>query len=196
LLLQNRGFLRNLIPYCLILGGLIVYLTSAPFIIIEKLKIPPHLFGFTQLPIFSAYILGSIYLGRTKDEKMIKKLLVRGITLVFLAGALMLMPSYLIKNNLFLFIIPMVIYALGFSFCAAPLVNEVMSAATSTKGSAAAFLGFGMAMSCMLSSLLLGMIYNGTILSIASLMFFISAIASSIYFLRSDTVSIQSEQVG
>lgn len=195
LLIQNKAFIRHLLPYCLMLGGLIVYLTSAPFIIIEKLKVPPQYFGYTQLPVFSAYILGSIYLDTLKDDLMIKKVMIRGVVLVFLGGLLMIIPSYFIKNNLLFFIMPMVFYTLGFSFCSSPLVNEVMSATTSTKGSAAAFLGFGMAVSCMLSSLLLGLVYNGTIISIATLLFGITAIAAGIYFLHSDNLSVQSEQL-
>lgn len=192
-LIISKGFLKHLLPYCLILGGLIVYLTAAPFIIIEKLKISTTNFGYTQLPIFTTYILGSIYLGRVKDDAAIKKMLVLGVILVFLAGVMLLASSYLFAPNLILFIVPMMVYSLGSSFCGSPLVNEVMSSATAAKGSAAAFLGFGMAMSCMLSSLCLGLVYNGTVLMIALLIFFIAFLAASIYFMGYQAVTIDQE---
>lgn len=183
-LLKNKIFLKHLVPYSLLLGGLIVYLTAAPFVIIEKLNIPVNFFGVTQLPIFGAYILGSFYLSTIKSEAAIRQLLTKGMMLVLLAGIMMVGMSYLIGNHLLSFIAPMVLYAVGFSFCGSPLVNEVMSSATEAKGSAAAILGFGMALSCMLSSLLLGFIYNGTILVIGSLMGIIAMLAASLYFYR------------
>lgn len=190
-LLMSKGFLKNLIPYCLILGGLIIYLTAAPFIIIEKLKVPAHLFGFTQLPIFIAFGIGAIYLGSVKDDETIRKLLVRGLFLVFIGGASMFFSSYFIADHLIIFILPMIVYAFGASLCGPPLVNEVMSSATAAKGAAAAFLGFGMALSCMLSSLCLGLVYNGTMILVATLIFFIVMIAIGIYFFRIDSIVVE-----
>jgi DHA1 family bicyclomycin/chloramphenicol resistance-like MFS transporter len=183
LLLKNNGeFLKNMLPYCLILGGLVAYLTSAPFIVIERLKVLPQNFGYTQLPICGAYLLGSLYLSYADDEEKIKKILSFGIKLVLLAGGLMLVSGLIWGNNLYGFVGPMIIYSLGFSLSASPLINEVMSNATASKGSAAAFLGFGMAVSCVLSCVVLGLIYNGKIISVATLLFTITMLVNFIYF--------------
>lgn len=195
LLIRNKSFLQHLLPYCLILGGLIVYITSAPFIVIEKLGVPPEYFGYAQLPIFITFISGSLYLNYAADESKIKVLLSRGIIIIFIAGILLITSNFFLENNLYSFIIPMVIYALGFSLCASPLTSEVMASAGTAKGSGAAILGFGMAMSCMLSSFLLGLIYNGTIVSIACLIFLISTLATYVYFLPSD-ISVETERAG
>lgn len=180
-LIKNKLFLNHLLPYCLMLGGLIVYLIAAPFVIITKLKISPENFGFIQIPIFSAYILGSIYINFITDEVKIKQRLKNGINIA-LCGSMMMVVNCLFDDSLILFIIPMVFYSLGFSLCASSMVTESMSAAGQAKGAAAAFLGFGMAASCMLASFVLGLVYNGTIISIASLLFIIVSIASILYF--------------
>lgn len=192
-LVKNKHFLKHLIPYCLILGGLVAYLTSAPFIIITNLRVPPQWFGYTQMPIFIAYILGSLYLNSINDEESIKKLLIRGIQLVFIAGVMLLSTIYFFGSHLLFFILPMVLFAFGFSLCASPLTSEVMSCSPVAKGSTAAFLGFSMAVSCMLASLLLGIIYDGTILSIAILLFLITTIAAITYFIQPISI-IQYEQ--
>lgn len=193
-LLKNKNFMRHLIPYCLLLGGLVAYLIASPFIIIGNLKVPPQWFGYTQLPVFAVYILGSLYVNYSKDEKSIKKLLILGIKLVFIAGLIMLGTTYLFGDHLLFYILPMIFYSFGFSLCAGPLASEVMSGINFSKGSAAAFLGFGMATSCMLSSLLLEIIYNETTLSVAILLCLISTLAAGAYFIHAETIEVEYEQ--
>lgn len=193
-LLKNKNFMRHLIPYCLLLGGLVAYLIASPFIIIGNLKVPPQWFGYTQLPVFAVYILGSLYVNYSKDEKSIKKLLILGIKLVFFAGLIMLGTTYLFGDHLLFYILPMIFYSFGFSLCAGPLASEVMSGINFSKGSAAAFLGFGMATSCMLSSLLLEIIYNETTLSVAILLCLISTLAAGAYFIHAETIEVEYEQ--
>jgi Na+/melibiose symporter-like transporter len=170
LLLKTDGFLRHLITYCLLLGGLVAYLTAAPFLIISKLHIAAENFGFTQLPVFGAYVLGAIFLSRATDEECIRKVLFQGLVCIFVGSISLFVTSYIFGNHLVLFIGAMTIYAFGLSLCSSPLINEVMSSAIVSKGSAAAFLGFGMAVSCALSSMLISVIYNGTVLSLATLL--------------------------
>lgn len=106
----------------------------------------------------------------------------------------MLAGTYLWEDQLLVFILPMIIYAVGFSLCGSPLVNEVMSSAIHAKGSAAAFLGFGMAMSCMLSSLMIGLIYNGTIALIAGLIFLMGLLAGSIYYFNQAALTLDTDR--
>lgn len=182
LLTKTPGFLRHLIPYCLMLGGLVTYLTAAPFIIINQFKIEPQNFGFTQLPIFMAYILGSIFLSITRTDERIKQLLVSGLISVLFGALFLLITSYFFGDQLFCFITAMVFYAFGLSLCASPLVNEVMSSAIVSKGSAAAVLGFGMALSCALFSMLLSLIYNGHIMPLAIILLPLVILANVCYF--------------
>jgi DHA1 family bicyclomycin/chloramphenicol resistance-like MFS transporter len=48
-LIINFRFIRHLLAYGLFFGGVIAYLSGAPFIIIQQLKIPAQYFGITQL---------------------------------------------------------------------------------------------------------------------------------------------------
>ncbi|GEM_PF-2330321 len=181
LIFTTKGFIKHLLPYCLLLGGLVVYLTAAPFIIITKLKFSPEYFGYTQLPVFATYILGGLYVGSSPEETHIRMLLKRGIKLVFIAGICLLLSCYFFKNSIYAFILPMMLYGLGFSFCASTLVTEVMSLGSEMKGYAAAFLGFGMAISCVLCSGMLSFFYDGTLVSVAFIIFTIAGLALLIY---------------
>lgn len=190
LLLSNVTFLKNLLPFCLFLGGLVAYLTAAPFILISQLKISSQHFGYAQLPIFSAYIVGSLYLMFLKEEQKINQLLKWGLRFVLASGFILLSTSFLFGNHVLLVVIPMTCYTFGMSVCASTLINEAMSSALFNKGPASAFLGFCMAMSCFCSSLAVGLVYNGTVFSVACLIFLIVMIANSLYFILNQTTEV------
>lgn len=179
-LLKENGFLKHLIPYCLILSCIVAYLTAAPFIIINQLQIDPRYFGYTQFSVFSAYIIGAIILGKQKNSETIKKFLWMGMKIILLSSFMMLILSHLFQDHLFILIIPMTIFTFGSSLCGSPLISEVISSQM-TSGLRAAFLGFGMAVSCMLSSSLVGLFYTGAISSLANLIFLLTTIAAVIY---------------
>ena len=169
-LLKNRFFMVHLLAYGLFFGGIITYLTGAPFILINKLKIPPQFFGFTQLAIFSAYFLSAIFVERLVEHYSCKKIIYLGAILIVLATGLMLVAGYLFPENLYTFVGTMMLYALGFGFSSSPLAKETLSAAKTAGGSAAAMLGFSMTGFGSLGSLIVSMTYNGSILSIAAIM--------------------------
>lgn len=183
LLIKTPGFLRYLMVYCLLLGGLIAYLTAAPFILITKLQLHPEHFGYTQIPVFGAYVLGSLCLSRAKDENKIKALLKLGIIIVFGGSVSLLSTSLIFGTELYFFIASITIYSFGLSLCSSPLINEIMSSAVIAKGSASAFLGFGMAVSCALSSMAVSLVYNGTSASLGILLVIIVSSALLRYFI-------------
>jgi len=183
LVTQNKNFLKYLLPYCFMLGGLVAYLTASPFLIINRFHYSPQFFGFTQLSIFTAYFLGGFYLHTAHDDIAIKKMLKLGLVLVFVA-TLWLFAWSLFANNLWVLLLPMMMYGFGFSLCGSPLITEVMSFPTETKGSAAALLGLGMSISCVACCAVLSAIYNGTVLSLAAILVCVLAISFVIFFLK------------
>lgn len=182
-LLKKKGFLSYLIPYCLMIAVIVVYITAMPFIMIEKLHLPPQWFGYTQLPVFFAYMLSAISINYLTQAKIINKLASLGMKLIFFASFFMLVLSYYYDTKMWVVIVPMTIYALGLGFAAGPLVAKVMALGIRFKGFAAALLGFGMAMSCMLSCYVLSLLYNGTIFVVALLIFSLTLLAVIIFFM-------------
>ena len=60
-LIKNNYFLKHTIPYCLVMGGLIAYLTAAPFIVIEKFMMSLEYFSYIQFFVFGSYIISSLF---------------------------------------------------------------------------------------------------------------------------------------
>jgi DHA1 family bicyclomycin/chloramphenicol resistance-like MFS transporter len=182
ILIRNIKFLKVLIPYCLILGGTVAHLTGAPFIIIEQMHIHPKNFGYTQVPLAVSFFLGSVIVGYIEKYISIEKLLIAGFTLLLFASTVLTLFSLLVGNQLWLLIACMAIYSLGAGLCTSPLLSKIMSLGVHVKGATAAFLGFGMALSCVLSSSLTSLLYNNTLTSIAIIIFVFILCAVLIFF--------------
>lgn len=198
-LIRNKYFLKHLIPYCLLIGGLIAYLTVAPFLIINKLKIPPHYFGYTQIPIFCASIVGSSYVNYFTHKYYLstKKLVIAGLVIVTISTFLLLATSYALGNRLYILITFMSFYGLGFSLCGGILVSKMMAMSKLVIGSSAAILGFVAAMSCVVLSSLFSVTYNGTILCAAIGLSFTAQLALfSFLSLESGTETLEEENNG
>jgi hypothetical protein len=176
------------------LGGLIAYLTASPFIIIEKLKILPQNFGYTQLPVFAAFTLGSLFVEYKVNDDNIRPILTAGIYIVVTSAVLMIVLSFF-GMHLINLVLPMVFYVFGSSLCGSALVSEAMNLAGNMKGSAAAFLGFGMAVACVFSSSILGLFYNGQIISVALLIFGMSFCAFLIFKLYKLQPTVSADQI-
>ncbi|MDR3477655.1 MAG: multidrug effflux MFS transporter [Gammaproteobacteria bacterium] len=178
---MNKIFIGSFAPYCLLLGGLIAYLTAAPFIIIGLFGVPPEQFGFTQLPIVCSYIGGALLIGELEKHFPRADFQTVGFVLVVLSGFSLLIMDYFDVMNLSVFIVGLSLYAMGFGFCSATLVADALSASQNNVGSAAAILGAGMASTCMLASASVGVLYNGTVASFSYLLVIISLTAFAIY---------------
>lgn len=183
LLLKNQFFMRHLLAYGLFFGGIIAYLTGAPFILIDKLKLPAQYFGYTQLAIFSAYLLSAVSVGRLVDGYGCKRMITIGTSITAFATIIMLTAGYLFPSNLYTFVGAMMIYALGFGFSGSPLVKETLSATKAASGSAAAMLAFSMTGFGSLGSLAISLIYSGTMLSIAGVICIMAILGSLLYFI-------------
>jgi DHA1 family bicyclomycin/chloramphenicol resistance-like MFS transporter len=180
-LAKNKMFMGNLVPYCLLLGGLIAYLTAAPFIIIELFQVSPQEFGFTQLPIVCSYIGSAMLVGQL--EKHFPRVSSQnvGFVLLMLSSIFILLIDYGSVIHLTSFIVCISLYAAGFGFCSATLVSDALSACQHHVGSAAAMLGAGMAGACTLASAGIGMTYNGTVSSFAFMLLAISFVAVAVF---------------
>lgn len=164
-LLKNQFFMRHLLAYGLFFGGVIAYLTGAPFILIDKLKLPPQYFGFSQLAVFSAYFLSAISIGHLVGRY-----------------GIMLIVGYVFSTNLYTFVGAMMLYAFGFGFSGSPLAKEALSAAKAAGGSAAAMLGFSMTGFGSLGSLAISLIYSGTMSAIAWVICIMAILGTLLYF--------------
>ncbi len=180
-LLKNRMFIRHLLAYGLFFGGIIAYLSGAPFVIINLLKIPAQYFGVTQLTVFGAFIVTSLLVDKLVKRYRTDRVILLGSIIIVLAAVAMLLVSFVYPRSLYGFVGGMMLYAAGFGLASSPLAKETLSASPNSGGFAAAMLGFSMTGFSSLGSFAVGIVYNQTIASVAAVISIMSLIALLVY---------------
>ncbi|NNM58835.1 MAG: multidrug effflux MFS transporter [Legionellales bacterium] len=192
-LFKNRLFMCHLIAYGLFFGGIIAYLSGAPFVIIKQLGIPAQYFGLTQLFIFGAFILTSLLVGKFVKRYSNRSIILTGSILIVFAAVLMLIMSLCFPQNLYGFVGAMMLYAAGFGLAGSPLAKETLSASPHWGGFSAAMLGFSMTGFSSLGSFVVSVVYNQTIFSVAVVILVMTVVALLVCSLAGNKVKIRTE---
>jgi MFS transporter, DHA1 family, multidrug resistance protein len=183
LLLRNKQLIKYLLTYCFLMGGLIAYLTGSSFIVIDLLKINPEHFGFSQFAIFGAYMATSVAMSFYKRQTVTPLLLLIGLILIAAGALALLVNSAVCGNKLASFVVPLMIFSAGFGLCGNLLATQTMSSFNENlKGYAAALLGCGMSIAATLGSLITGLVYNDTMISVTLVIFLMVLGAAITYF--------------
>jgi DHA1 family multidrug/chloramphenicol efflux transport protein-like MFS transporter len=155
-IITNPSFMISAASFGLLYGGIMGWITTSPFLLMNTLHLTPLQFGWLQVPVFGAYIVGA-QLVKPLMEKIGKdKLIIFGLSIASLAGLGWLLLPFLYPEKIVSFILPMVGYTLGFGFAAAPLNRTTLTEAQEKKGTAIAvfylmMVGLGTIISLILS---------------------------------------------
>ncbi len=180
-LLATRDFIGPVAASGLIFGGLMLYITVAPFILIGEMGLTPREFSQAQAGVVLAYILGLISTSRMVNRIGSVALLCLGLAAVVIGGVSMLVLALLGYNNVWAFVLPFVAYTLGIGIAMAPMLTRALSTNRSATGSVAALLGT-LTMACAyVGSQTATVIYDGTTLPIAWAICGISLGAAVVY---------------
>lgn len=86
-LLKNSDFMTHSAILGVGLGLIFVFVTGAPFILIDKLGVAPDAFGFYQASIVLAFFLGSVFAAKVADHWHAMTLLRLGVYLIVCGAA-------------------------------------------------------------------------------------------------------------
>lgn len=88
-LLRNSDFMTHSALLGVTLGLLFVFVTAAPFVLIDLLGVPPDGFGFYQASIVLAFFLGSVLASRLADHWDPYRLMSLGVFVVLIGSILL-----------------------------------------------------------------------------------------------------------
>jgi Bcr/CflA subfamily drug resistance transporter len=134
----NPDFMISSASFGLLYGGVIGWITASPFILMGSLKLSPDLFGYLQIPVFCAYIVGARFVRYLLNIVGQETLILWGEAIALCAGSLLAIFAAIAPNSLYSFILPMACYTAGFGLASAPLNRTTMTATKEQKGSAMA----------------------------------------------------------
>ncbi len=161
-LLVTRDFIGPVAAAGLVFGGLMLYITAAPFLLIDGLGLTPREFSQTQAAVVVGYIAGLVGTSRLVGRVPQAWLLNAGLATVTAGGAAMLALALAGQNDFWAVVAPFALYTCGIGIAMAPLLTRALSANRAATGSVASLLGT-LTMGCAyIGSQIATITYDGT----------------------------------
>ncbi len=126
-LLLSRLFMGMCFCVLLTYGGLFTWITAGPVVLIHGAHISPVLFGYLSIFVGAAYSIGGTVNGKLVKKFGMTKMLISGWTLMLIAGLLTLLGKVIFGINVYVVLIPALLFLIGSTFIFA---NAVAAAFT------------------------------------------------------------------
>jgi len=183
-MIRNTKFVLHALPTGLLYAGIIVWLVGAPFLIIQELKYSPQMFGYLQIPIFASYIIGAQWMKILTHSISLKALAKSGLTIAAIGAIVLLIVSWINPSHVISLIAPMSLYTFGCGFGSAPLTRITIDSSGEKLGATTAFFYLKLAGLGAIGSGLVSIFYNGTMISVTSIIAGFIVLAWVVHFLH------------
>ncbi|UCH72954.1 MAG: multidrug effflux MFS transporter [Rhodospirillales bacterium] len=180
-LLRHRRYVGYLAPGVFGFGGLFAYVSTSPFLFIDRLGLAPDLFGILTISTVSAYATGSYLAGRAQDRISDHAVIRLGLAAIGLGAVLMTMFS--IELSVARVIGPMMLFVFGFGLVMPSSTALALHPFPRIAGSASAMMGFLQISVGAAGSLALSVVYNGSAFSLGLTMIGMAALGATGYLL-------------
>lgn len=163
-LLANRRYLGYLLPGTCAFGGLFAYTAASPFLFVDRLGLPPDLFGMLALFTVSTYATGSFLAGRLQGRLAGDAMIRIGLGCTVAGGVSMTLLSG--ELSLARVIGPMMVFVFGFGLLLPASTASALHPFPRLAGSASAMMGFLQMAVGAAGSLALSNLYDGSAFSL------------------------------
>ncbi|MEH6401925.1 MAG: multidrug effflux MFS transporter [Sneathiella sp.] len=162
-LLKNKAFLGYTL--CMSLGSAMffAFVGGAPFIVIEIMKLSPSDYGLYFILISTGYMFGNFLTGRYSTKLGMNRMIVIGNSAAVLGMAAMFATQFLEFSGPLALFAPMVLITLSNGLIIPNCLAGALSVQPGNVGAASGLAGFCQVSIGALSTLLVGVLHNGTI---------------------------------
>jgi len=175
-LLRHRRYIGYLAPGVFGFGGLFAYVSTSPFLFVDRLGLSPDVFGMLAIFTVSAYATGSYLAGRAQGRISDHTVLRLGLAAMGLGALLMTMFS--LDLSLARVIGPMMLFIFGFGLAIPASTAQALHPFPRIAGSASAMMGFLQISVGAAGSLVLSAVYDGTAFSLGLTMAAVAALGA------------------
>jgi len=183
-ILSHKEFVRISFILGFIFCGFILWIASGPFLVIDHFHYSPTIFGFIQGVIFLSYIFANHWVKYLIDRHSINKIVRIGIIICALASVFAFVTSLAFANLLYPLVIALTIFSFGSGLVSAPLNRLAIESSNETMGARMAIFSTIITGFATLGSILVSVFYNGTLISISSILLFLMLLAVIFHFFR------------
>lgn len=176
--ITNKAFLLFNLCSQLLFAAMIAWIAAGPFLLVDSFHLETLDFGLIQVVIFGSFIVCTRLVKRLMTSVTLANIIRLGIGLSVFGGTCALIASSLWPNTLWPTIVAMMFLAGGSGF-AFPVLNRLaIDASDAPMGARVAMSSFLMTASGMVASGIISTVYNGSLLSLAIILFCFSVLAT------------------
>ena len=140
--LSNKQFLLYNAMSALTLAGVVSYQTISPLLLQVKVGMAPDSFGYTAVVVTAALVLGSLANSRIMPRQGTEKMIAFGCRLYIVAGLIFVVCGAFNWINMYLVLVPMVLYMIGAGLVYPNCSSGAMSIFSTKAGTAASVYNF------------------------------------------------------
>ncbi|MEM7443054.1 MAG: multidrug effflux MFS transporter [Pseudomonadota bacterium] len=166
-LARRWNLMAPLLAAGFVFGGLMLYLTVAPFYFVDTLGLGERDFAIAQFACVLCYVAGLMMTSRLSDKVRLSLLIGGGFVAAAIGGLGMVASALIFPEHVLTVTIPFAIFAFGIGLAMAPLITEALSADPTATGTVAAIIGVVTIGCAFIGSVLAASAYQGTALSMA-----------------------------
>ncbi|GLQ04909.1 multidrug effflux MFS transporter [Sneathiella chinensis] len=185
---QNYGFLirhpefqayAGVVALCF--SGFFAYISNSSFVLIDVFGLPAEQFGYYFGLVVLGFITGTVLGPILTRQAGLKRSLQVGVSFCFLGGALLLLLAFADIRHALAAALPMLLYNMGVGIVMPQSQAGAMSPFPKMAGSAAALAGFLSLGFSGLVGMLLALLFNGTQMPMAWIIFLVGG-ATIVFF--------------
>jgi len=131
---QRKKFLHYMLPYCLLFMAFICWIVESPFVIIESHHKTPLEYGYIQLAIFGAFIVGAQIVHYAADKVSPSHLINTGMGIAVAAVLALVLVSSLDSQAYYSLILLLMVFSMGSAIAFGPLSRSAIDACIEPMG--------------------------------------------------------------
>lgn len=140
-ILMSSSFLINTLCYAFAFSGLIAYFQVGPLLFIKYFHFLPSTYGWLGIIIGLSYFIGGSIVTKLVHRIGTKKLLYRGLLIMFIAGMGMLFVANLFPKNWLFILVFTIVYIIGARIVIPNASAQGFEEVQSNRGSVSAMMG-------------------------------------------------------
>lgn len=180
-ILCTKSFMLNLIFSACVISLFAVFNVSAPLIIQVLFKQTAVIYGWSVFSVAITFLLGSI-ISRSLIHKLLPhQLMCLGLSMITLAGFVMLVINSIIRPSMYSFLLPMMFVQVGCAIAFPSAAAETMRPFTQKTGKAAALFGSILFLGSAISSGIMSHLSENTLIPFSLMIFILALIMLSAY---------------
>jgi Bcr/CflA subfamily drug resistance transporter len=180
-ILMNKQFLLFVLANSLLISVFFMWIVESPFIIIKSLNLGELYFGYVQMPIFGAFILGGQITRYFSEKHDVSKIVCSGMLLSLLGGVFFMLFAWLEFNILFC-VAAMTLMSVGVSMTCGPLNRYAILASDGPIGSKVALTSAATSLFGVVASFVVTMVNDMSFFNIAVPILVAVVLANIIFF--------------